>query len=562
MPYSKRVPNTGITSIPHLILAAVTSCVMVLVAGFLIYSNTQALSSIKDSVAHTQELLTLLQSTSQQADRVEFGTRIYALNKDENKRDMARISAFEMEAGARQLKSLVADNSQQTQNVENLTTYIQTLNSDIQKMSAQDQPPAESLLRCRETLKLMTEQEQMLLKQRNQSSEHRYIISLTTEWAFVGFFLIKVLALFGFLLREALLRRNIARLATLTSQDLTNSVHALEEAALESRLLASCSDELQLCVQVDQIYRLAADCLNRMVPGTSGSLCMINHSRNMLEVFSTWGSSAMETGETFTSDSCCGLRLGQLRWRSPGVSEIHCTHFPGAAPARYLCVPLVAQGETMGVLYVECIQDEAHLAIMHHMIGMRQILLLTGLAVAALHLRQKLENQAIRDSLTGLFNRHFMEVVLQREISRAARQHGSLAVFMLDVDHFKRFNDTHGHAAGDAMLKAVGETFQANVRTEDTVCRYGGEEFTIILPGISHEVACLRAELIRLAISRLRVPLQSGACGETTISIGMAFYPSDGTVAEPLLYKADQALYLAKLKGRNQVAVSELVTAA
>jgi diguanylate cyclase (GGDEF)-like protein len=467
-----------------------------------------------------------------------------------------------MEAAAVHLKVLVADNPDQTPNVASLTARTQALIHDVQGLSDKGHPPIESLLRCRETLKLMTELERALLVQRTETSRRDYLVTLATEWAFVGLVLVKIVVLFGLIMRDALLRKKIARQFEASNRGRTEGVAALETSARQSHLLNSFSDELQLCVGVDQVYHSAAEYLARLIPGSSGSMCMINHSRNLVDVVSSWGSSSLSSGVSFSPEACCGLRLGQLRWRLAGQSEIDCTHFDAAAPARYLCVPMVAQGETLGVLYVECAAGEVHMEVEKHMTKMRQILQSTGMAVAALHLKTRLENQAIKDSLTGLFNRNFMEVVMQRELARAARMQNSLAVFMLDVDHFKRFNDTHGHAAGDAMLKAVAGVFQLNVRTEDTVCRYGGEEFAVILPGIPLEIAHLRAELIRHGVSQLRVPLPNGMCGEATISIGMAFYPKDAVTGETLMRRADEALYVAKRNGRNRICVAELPLAA
>jgi diguanylate cyclase (GGDEF)-like protein len=184
---------------------------------------------------------------------------------------------------------------------------------------------------------------------------------------------------------------------------------------------------------------------------------------------------------------------------------------------------------------------------------------LTGMAVATLNLRTKLESQSIRDSLTGLFNRHFMQISLERELSRAARRKQMLAVFMLDLDHFKKFNDRYGHAAGDMALKAVADIFRANIRTEDIACRYGGEEFTIILPDMTAKVAADRAESIRRALEALRLPLEGEILGDFTVSIGVAAYPTDGEAADILLRRADMALYRAKRLGRNQVAEYEAV---
>jgi diguanylate cyclase (GGDEF)-like protein len=175
------------------------------------------------------------------------------------------------------------------------------------------------------------------------------------------------------------------------------------------------------------------------------------------------------------------------------------------------------------------------------------------MALASLQMRKKLEHQSIRDGLTGLFNRHFLEIALTRELARATRRKGSLAVLMIDVDHFKRLNDQFGHAAGDAVLKEVAKVFSSGVRTEDLVCRYGGEEFTIILPDITLEAAFNRAEVIRKAIANLRNELDNELYSAVTISIGGALFPTNGLTAEALLRHADAALYRAKREGRNKV---------
>jgi diguanylate cyclase (GGDEF)-like protein len=206
---------------------------------------------------------------------------------------------------------------------------------------------------------------------------------------------------------------------------------------------------------------------------------------------------------------------------------------------------------------VQCETDEDVSLVGQHMDGLQQLLQLTGMAIATLNLRTKLENQSISDSLTGLFNRHFMQISLERELARAARRKQVLAVFMLDLDHFKKFNDGYGHGAGDMALRAIADIFRASVRTEDIACRYGGEEFTIILPDVSQLVAMDRAESIRRAVETMRLPVEGDVLGGFTVSIGVALYPADGESADLLLRRADQALYRAKRLGRNKVAQYE-----
>jgi diguanylate cyclase (GGDEF)-like protein/PAS domain S-box-containing protein len=167
-----------------------------------------------------------------------------------------------------------------------------------------------------------------------------------------------------------------------------------------------------------------------------------------------------------------------------------------------------------------------------------------------------LQEQAIRDPLTGLYNRRYLDETLPRELHRAVRHNQSLGIIMVDVDHFKRINDTYGHAAGDTLLQAVGAFLQHNTRSEDIVCRYGGEEFTLVLPGASHEDACHRAEELRAGIQSLVAAHQGQTLDTVTASLGIALFPVHGTTAAALVRTADQALYQAKHSGRNRVVMA------
>ncbi|MGH6961079.1 MAG: diguanylate cyclase [Dongiaceae bacterium] len=168
-------------------------------------------------------------------------------------------------------------------------------------------------------------------------------------------------------------------------------------------------------------------------------------------------------------------------------------------------------------------------------------------------LREELRMQSIRDPLTGLFNRRYLEESLELEVGRAARAQATIGVIMFDVDHFKRFDDSFGHDAGDAVLKVVGETLSAGVRRGDIACRFGGEEFTVIAPGASAEDAARRAETLREAVSAITVLHQGRPLGPITCSLGVASFPAQGTTPAEILQAADKALYRAKQAGRNRV---------
>jgi len=174
------------------------------------------------------------------------------------------------------------------------------------------------------------------------------------------------------------------------------------------------------------------------------------------------------------------------------------------------------------------------------------------MALANLRLRDVLRDQSIRDSLTGLFNRRYMEATLERELRRAARDNQSLAFLMIDIDHFKMFNDAFGHHAGDVLLRAVGEFLGQGIRGQDVACRFGGEEFVLILTDTPLEIAYRRAEVLREELARLAVQHNGQTLGKITMSVGIAAFPEHGTSSEELIRKSDTALYKAKEDGRDR----------
>src|SRR5690606_13720823 len=170
-----------------------------------------------------------------------------------------------------------------------------------------------------------------------------------------------------------------------------------------------------------------------------------------------------------------------------------------------------------------------------------------------LSLRERLRLQSIRDPLTGLFNRRYLEESAAREIARCERRDCPLSLMMLDIDHFKAFNDVHGHAGGDALLARFGKLLAEHSRGEDIACRYGDEEFTLILPEAPAEAAMQRAGAIRSAVEAMRVQHMGRELPQVTVSIGVATFPANGNTPEALMRAADEALYRAKHEGRNRV---------
>jgi diguanylate cyclase (GGDEF)-like protein len=322
-------------------------------------------------------------------------------------------------------------------------------------------------------------------------------------------------------------------------------------------LLTTAAEVLQACVSQEEAFAVVERFGRRCFPEESGAVFIISASRNLVEVRAAWnGFPASECG-VFTPEDCWALRRGRPHLVDDTDAGLLCKHLPHPRPAASLCVPLMAQGEAQGVLHL-AVSEGAPASLS----GEKERLALTvaeqfGLTLANLKLREALRSQSIRDPLTGLFNRRYMEETLDRELRRASRGGQPLGVVMIDLDHFKNFNDSYGHEAGDAVLRAFGELLRTKVRGEDVACRYGGEEFVLILPDIPWEASVHRTEELREALKRLQVPYRNQSLGGITLSAGLAAFPKHGETGENLIHIADMALYRAKAAGRDRVVFAD-----
>jgi diguanylate cyclase (GGDEF)-like protein len=519
--------------------------------GLIVYTNTQHLIASRNWLDHSQSVLNSLQLESQRLDRLTYDMRLYTATGNTDELDAAQSTIVGLRAGVLSLENLVRDNPSQTSQGKILDSKVQQLSQALDHAKALREIPEPQIQACRQSVSVLQEQERALLKQRSDDSANSRDRSLLSGLGFLIFSLIVVIALFGFLLRDAIRRRRFEEEISVANDRLEATIEELERRGSEATLLKEARDELQLCVTSQEAQECAARFFQGLVPGSSGATLVINNSRSMLEIVAEWNSPSSLT-DSFEMEACCGLRAGRPRWRRPGESELQCSHFHGPIPEHYVCIPLVAQGDTIGVVYLSCPTKEIADLAYGRMALVQEMVELASMAIAGLNLKAKLQRQSIRDGLTSLFNRHFMEIALERELHRAARKHVGLAVLMLDVDHFKVFNDTFGHEAGDVVLRSVAECLQQSVRSEDVVCRYGGEEFVIILPEISQELALERADAIRKNVANLRMKYRGEALRQISISVGLAMYPTPARDSADLLRMSDQALYDAKRAGRNR----------
>lgn len=335
---------------------------------------------------------------------------------------------------------------------------------------------------------------------------------------------------------------------------LTGWVSELELRNQEMDMLGQMNEFLQACLSVDEAYKALDTLLQPLFPGTSGAVFMMNESKNLVEAMAKWGDN-LPTHSLFSPSDCWALRRGRLHWIDRTNAGLACKHIHADKnPAQSLCVQMIAQGETLGMLYLAS-EDGRSLTAGKRQLA-RTVSEQVSLALANLKLRETLHQQSIRDPLTGLFNRRYLEESLNREIHRALRTKRSLAIVMIDVDRFKQFNDTFGHDAGDAVLRELGTFLQTHVRTSDIACRYGGEELTLILPDADLKDAARRAEALRQGIKELKITHRGQTLDQITISMGVSACPDCGTDGSDLIKAADAALYRAKKEGRDRTVVA------
>ncbi len=338
------------------------------------------------------------------------------------------------------------------------------------------------------------------------------------------------------------------------NQQLQERVADLDQRHAEMLILSEISDFLQASLTVAEACAALSSLVEPLFPGCSGGVFITNTSRNRVEVMSSWGDSVQSTPD-FHPQDCWALRRGRLHTCNHHQSGLRCQHIPAdQAIAMSFCIPMIAQGETLGLFYLST-NNPNDLPDAKRQIA-RTVAEQVALAIANLNLRETLQYQSIRDPLTGLFNRRYLEETLTQEIARGQRQQNPICVVMIDVDHFKRFNDTYGHDVGDYVLQSIGRLLKESVRGSDIACRYGGEEMTLILPESSLEETRMRAEAIREAIAKLTLAYNGQHLGNLTISLGVAGFPKHGTTGTSLIQAADAALYRAKAAGRNRVVIA------
>jgi len=408
----------------------------------------------------------------------------------------------------------------------------------------------------------------ILLSARAAESDYDASMATVTNAvaAFVNFCLLA--GIFFLLMRDTAARRKAASAEHDFNDKLAVGLAEVRQRNEEITLLSQMSSFLQTCASSEEACAAIARFGPQLFPTESGVLYLFHASRNYVERVASWDH-AGDSGrreQMFPPADCWALRRGRVHAvATEGGATMVCAHVARTSPAvrPCICAPMMAQGETLGLLYLQ--YGAVGAAAGPALSDAKQQLAAAvaeqiALALSNLNLRETLRQQSVRDPLTGLYNRRFLEEAMDREIARLERKSLPLSVIMIDVDHFKSFNDTFGHEAGDAVLRDLGGVLQRHVRGSDIACRYGGEEFTIILPEATLDIGRQRADILRAAARELRLVHDGKSLGALTLSLGVACMPEHGRRREHLLQAADVALYEAKARGRNCVVVSAAKT--
>jgi len=284
----------------------------------------------------------------------------------------------------------------------------------------------------------------------------------------------------------------------------------------------------------------------------------LHDSGHFLETYANWGNEPI-LASIFQLDDCWAIRRGQAHEVTDPLDNVLCQHFVRSPKTGSLCLPLVVQGEMLGVLSVEIPAEIKP----DHMQHWRQQVVTVGegikLSLSNLKLREIMREQANHDLLTGLFNRRYLNDTLQRELNHARRDCKQTTIAMVDIDHFKQLNDTYGHDAGDLMLRELGRVLRENVRKSDIACRFGGEEFVLILLDSPLESGRHHLEKINTLVKEMQIHYGEQLINSMSLSTGIIEASQHEMTAEELLSAADKALYAAKRAGRDCiVAYSEL----
>ncbi|HEX7286034.1 MAG TPA: diguanylate cyclase [Candidatus Angelobacter sp.] len=529
------------------------------------YASTRELLSAQGFVEHTHQVLHEMDGVEDGLQDAREAWLHYVLTPE--KQDLVDFDAAVEQVVKRLygVENKIQDDPAKLNYIKQLRVWIndelsqlrQYMRTQRTKLIYHSLETDEKRDRVRNAIQKFKDDQERLLRERNQAAQERARQITRNVLIRIGAFSALMGALFAVVMRESKKLRIAEQTALLAQNNLEGSLLQLQSETENSKLLNEVQADLQICANAEEAYRVTAAYLQKLMRASAGTVFAVDGTRNQMSIGATWGGQEHLPVRAYSADDCCAVRGGRPHSHLEETCGLVCRHFAGEGPKAYICFPLSALGETLSLLHVSA-DNPAHFTPSRIAL-IQQIGEYTALRLANLKLREKLQDQSIRDPLTGLYNRRFLETTLEQQLRRTGESQAGTGIIMADIDGFKAFNDSFGHEAGDYVLKEVGALLRRSVRGEDIVCRYGGEEFLTVIPDSSPESVCERAELMRTAISRLQLEHAGRPLGKVTASFGISFSQDGSLTSEMLLRHADEALYIAKRSGCDCVRLSDSV---
>jgi len=542
----------------RIFLSFVVATLVLFSVAAAVYISFAQMNRQKHLVEHTYDVITTVQDIMSDLKDIQSSVRGYVITEQEDYLTPYFISVPRVNQGLTTLSGLISDNPHQIQRTQTLSARIsqriQIADNVLTTYRLKGQASAFSLIKqgsgkremdeIRAIVADMINEEKDLLDARKQAvdTSARLTVSAGIIGLMVCFCILVVV--FWLISRENQNREK-------TEHSLKESIGNVETINRETQMISRMGDYLRTCRNAVEANDMIRRTMPLLLPETYGAVYVFNNSRNLLQKSVEWGNRA-DMVKDFEPEDCWALRQGRPHESVSDSNMPVCTHIDNLHEDGAVCLPMQAHGETFGLIFIaaqpDAIFDE------RRRITIRTVAEQISLALANLKLQNALKEQSIKDPLTKLFNRRYLEETLAREQSRTKRNNQTLAVLMMDIDFFKKVNDTYGHDGGDAVLVGFARLLLNKSRKEDIACRLGGEEFVLVLPTASLELARDRAQEICEETRRMQIKHGQQMIA-VTVSIGIAVIPMHGETAEEALQNADAALYIAKKTGRDQVVV-------
>lgn len=507
-------------------------------------------------VAHTQEVISVINQTNVELLSAMAAARAYMISGNTDQYKTYLLSASSLPYHLSHLEELVDDNPVQVKNVGKLQELIDNrmaqLTSTLEGYASGGIQGAQHAVLPQSTvtqkalsdhINLMIKHEQQLLNARIQATTKSANILFFSAAAGIPTGLAMVLLVYLLLNRE-LLRRAQAE------QEAVSAVSDLKATSEDLNSLGEFAGFLQSCETIEESLEMTRTLFTKLIPDASAEVYLTKASKNYLELKVHWGHGDEIASPIVYPGECWCLRRGKDHFSKGTTQTPNCKHIntPLVDKQAVLCMALSAPGEQLGIVVLKDIDEK--LQARHSILGAAVEQL--SLSLSGLKLRDTLRFHSTRDELTGLYNRRYLTEAFEQLHARSLRHDKPYAILMLDIDHFKHFNDVYGHAGGDMVLAEVGRLL-SGLRGEDIACRYGGEELIVALPETDADSALLVADRIRSQVQQIRIDLNGKTLPPVTVSIGVSAFPLDGRENDKIKLNADLALYRAKREGRNRV---------